>query len=435
MTDSIGEKLFRMKQQIESLEGLVEHDSQEIALTHERLRTASEFLREIFQTVPGPVFVFDSDGMIEAVNEATLSMLEYSQDELVGHPVATIFEPNHVPRFADITSTVARSEMICRSKTGISIPVLFCTRLLIGPDRTPRGAICVALDIRDRKALEVELTHAQKLESVGRLAAGIAHEINTPVQFISDSVHFVSDAMGDVLKLVHQYRTVCQLLSTGADPQQALAQAKETEETADLTYLEEHLPKAIERALDGLNRVAVIVRSMKEFAHPDQREMSPVNLNQAISSTVTIAKNEHKYVADVVLELDNIPLVVCFGGDMNQVFLNLIVNAAHAISDINKDTNKRGTITIRTVRDGAFVVISIQDTGGGIPEHVRARIFDPFFTTKEVGRGTGQGLSIARRVVHEKHAGQLSFETELGKGTTFYIRLPIEGTVQQRVAA
>ena len=187
------------------------------------------------------------------------------------------------------------------------------------------------------------------------------------------------------------------------------------------------MPKAIHRALDGLDRVATIVRSMKSFAHPDSTEMTTVDLNAAIESTLIIARTEYKYVADVETELGVLPPVHCFAGDINQVVLNIVVNAAHAIGDVVKGTENRGKITVRTKRDGEHVVVTIADTGTGIPDAIREKIFDPVFTTKEVGKGTGQGLAIARGVVVDKHGGTIAVESETGKGTTFHLRLPIDG--------
>jgi signal transduction histidine kinase len=179
---------------------------------------------------------------------------------------------------------------------------------------------------------------------------------------------------------------------------------------------------------------------MKEFAHPDQKEKAPADLNQAIQSTLTIAKNEYKYVAELETELGELPAVNCLIGSVNQVVLNIVVNAAHAIGDVVKGTENRGRIRVATRVEGNCALIAISDTGGGIPDHVRERIFDPFFTTKEVGKGTGQGLAIARSVVVDQHGGSLTFETELGKGTTFFIRLPIAGVdspseIEQETAA
>ncbi|MBI5545661.1 MAG: PAS domain S-box protein [Deltaproteobacteria bacterium] len=275
---------------------------------------------------------------------------------------------------------------------------------------------------QERQMMEVQLRQAQKLESVGRLAAGVAHEINTPIQFVSDNVHFVKGAVGDLEGLLDHCRSLA--LRSGENAATQLAAA---EEAADLSFLRENIPKALESSLEGLSRVATIVGSMKEFAHPDQKEMAPVDLNQAIRSTLTIAHNEYKYVADVDTDFGELPLVVCHGGEVNQAVLNIVVNAAHAVADVVQGTDNKGRIGLATRREGESVVVRISDTGTGIPEGIRDQVFDPFFTTKEVGRGTGQGLSIARSIIADKHGGELTFETEVGKGTTFIIRLPLEG--------
>jgi signal transduction histidine kinase len=292
------------------------------------------------------------------------------------------------------------------------------------PEIVVRG---VMFDVTEARRLELELRQAQKLESVGRLASGVAHEINTPVQFVGDSVHFVRDAMNDILNVVAKYQALQAAVLAGQPSRDAAESARDAENDADLSYLLENVPKALERSLEGLERVTGIVRSMKEFAHPDRKEMTAVDLNQAIKSTLTIARTEYKYVADVELELGDIPRVFCHGGDVNQAVLNLVVNAAHAIGDVVAGTEQRGRIGVKTTREGETVVIAVSDTGGGIPLEVRERIFEPFFTTKEVGKGTGQGLAIARSVIADKHGGELSFESELGKGTTFFVRLPIAG--------
>jgi signal transduction histidine kinase len=281
-------------------------------------------------------------------------------------------------------------------------------------------------DVTMLRKMEVDLRQAQKLESVGRLAAGVAHEINTPVQFVSDSVHFIRDAATDLTGLIVKYQAVLRAVVAGTPCDQEAADATDQEAAIEVGYLLENLPPALDRALEGLSRVATIVRSLKEFAHPDQKEMAAIDLNQAITSTLTIARNEYKYLASVETELGEVAPVKCHGGDVNQVILNLVVNAAHAIGDVVQGTEKLGRIRVRSwqERDSAF--ISISDTGGGIPTEIRNRIYDPFFTTKPVGKGTGQGLAIARSVV-EKHGGDLTFETEMGVGTTFLIRLPLDG--------
>ena len=277
-----------------------------------------------------------------------------------------------------------------------------------------------------REKAEVELRQAQKLEAVGRLAAGVAHEINTPVQFVSDSIRFVSEASADLIGLIGKYQAVVHAVTSGGSAQAAARDAELAAQSADLDYAMAEIPGALGLALDGLARVAAIVRSMKTFAHPGQ-DLGEVDLNQGILSTLTIAHHEYKYIADVDTDLGELPLVHCHAGEINQVVLNLIVNAAHAIADVHPDGLARGRIGIQTRRDGDHVLIAVSDTGSGIPEAIRDRIFDPFFTTKDVDRGTGQGLSIARSVVAEKHGGTLTFLTEVGKGTTFTIRLPVLG--------
>jgi PAS domain S-box-containing protein len=286
----------------------------------------------------------------------------------------------------------------------------------------------IMLDVTEHRKLESELAQAQKLESVGRLAAGIAHEINTPVQFVSDSVHFVREGTQDLAKLIAKYRSLQEDERVRLSPE-VLSDIRKTESDVDLEYLLEKMPKALDRALNGLGHVAVIVRSMKEFAHPDQKEKVGIDLNQSIASTLMIANNECKYVADVETEFGELPAVTCHVGEINQAVLNIVINAAHAIADRVAGTSERGRIRVQTRRDGDDAVIAISDTGGGIPDAIRDKIFDPFFTTKDVGRGTGQGLAIARSVITDKHGGTLSFKTEVGVGTTFYLRLPIDGGV------
>ncbi|MEW5738638.1 MAG: ATP-binding protein [Myxococcota bacterium] len=278
----------------------------------------------------------------------------------------------------------------------------------------------VSLNVTQQKQVEAELRQAQKLESVGRLAAGVAHEINTPVQYVSDSLSFIRDGVQGLKQVIEAYRAALEPLRATVD----LRHLDQALEEADYAFLVEELPRAVDRSLDGIGRVASIVRSLKDFAHPDQKERSYVDINRGIESTLTIARNEYKYVADIELALDpNLPGVPCHAGDINQCVLNLVVNAAHAIEDVVKGTGSRGLIRVATRATGDGVELAVSDTGGGIPENIRHRIFDPFFTTKEVGRGTGQGLAIVRSTI-EKHQGRVSFDTG-PTGTTFTLWLPL----------
>jgi two-component system, NtrC family, sensor kinase len=270
-----------------------------------------------------------------------------------------------------------------------------------------------------RERMESELRLAQKLQSVGQLAAGVAHEINTPIQFVGNSLEFMRSAFDDVLRLVD---------ACGASAEAA------SEAGIDVDFLRAEIPAAIDSAASGLQRVAKIVSAMKAFSHPDQRGQTPTNLEHAIENTLAVAVSEYRDIANVVLDLAPIPAVVCHPGEINQVLLNLVVNAAHAIEDVVCRTRVRGTITIATRHVGSDVEIAITDTGCGIPDEIRERVFDPFFTTKAVGRGTGQGLALARTTIVDRHGGTLDFESRVGSATTFRIRLPVDGAMSARAA-
>ena len=287
----------------------------------------------------------------------------------------------------------------------------------------------------ERHLMEVQLRQAQKLESIGQLAAGIAHEINTPTQYIGDNTRFVQDAFGDLGKLLEQYEKLLQAVKEETVTPALVAEVESAAAAADVKYLSEEIPKAVQQTLQGVERVTKIVRAMKDFSHPGGEEKTQVDINKAIESTITVARNEWKYVAELATEFDPaLPLVLCLPVEFNQVVLNLVVNAAHAIADTPAvQQGGKGLITVSTRRDGEWVELRVSDTGTGIPEHARGKLFDPFFTTKPVGKGTGQGLFIAHNVVVERHGGTIRFETELGKGTTFIIRLPIRPPATQKI--
>ena len=290
-----------------------------------------------------------------------------------------------------------------------------------------RGFFLLGSDISERVALETQLVQAQKLEAIGGLAAGIAHEINTPTQYVGDNIEFLQGVFGDLNILLGKYGDLADAARDGQVPPELLDEIASMAEETDLDFVAEEIPRAIEQSLEGVHRVASIVHAMKDFSHPGSSEKTLTDLNKAIESTITVARNEWKYVADLTTDFDtDLPPVWCLPGEFNQVVLNMIVNAVHAIQGvIDEDSGDKGAISVSTRRVGEEVEVRISDTGSGIPEEVRGRIFDPFFTTKEVGRGTGQGLAIAYNVVVDKHQGSITLETEMGKGTTFIIRLPL----------
>jgi signal transduction histidine kinase len=274
-------------------------------------------------------------------------------------------------------------------------------------------------DITIRRTLASDHAQFQKLEAIGRLASGIAHEINTPIQFVADSVGFVRDGLRDLLTVAGEYRAAASALSTAE-----IARLAELERATDVQYLTDNMPVALAHMVDGLARVSTLVRSMKKFAHPDGREKAWADINDALGSTIVISANEYRWIADLETDFGELPEVACYISELNQVFLNIVINAAHAIADVVGSTGTRGKIRVATRVDGCDVVVAISDTGGGVPEHVGNRIFEPFFTTKDVGRGSGQGLALSRTIV-DKHGGSLTFESTPATGTTFFVRLPI----------
>jgi signal transduction histidine kinase/FixJ family two-component response regulator len=287
----------------------------------------------------------------------------------------------------------------------------------------------VLLSLETTRLVRQNLTN-EKLAAVGQLAAGITHEINTPIQFIGDSVTFLKRALANVTVLLGHYKELAEAAANDATLAPLVAHIKSMEEELDVAYDLEQMPLAADRTLEGVARVAEIVRAMKAFAHPDRKDKASASINEVFLNALTVARNEYKYVAETVTDLGDLPYVTCHAGEIGQVFLVLVVNAAHAIADTKAvQEGGKGTITVKTETDGEHhVLISIADTGSGIPAEIQDRIFEPFFTTKDVGKGTGLGLPIARAIVTEKHAGSLTFSSEMGRGTTFYVRLPIEAS-------
>jgi signal transduction histidine kinase len=319
--------------------------------------------------------------------------------------------------------------LVVGTRGGIALAVLFLAHFVYGEAQarqlnaefwrrvTATDSLAIAhaalqREIAIRQRAEAELRLAQKLESVGRLAAGIAHEINTPLQAMVGSLDFVGDGIHELLDIARAY--------------QASAPGIAHPELADeLAYLAINLPDSLALANDCLDRTATIVRSVKTFAHPGTGPRSKVDLNHALQTTLAVARHAWVRVADVVTELGEIPLVDGDAGELNQVFLNLIINAVDAMAPVHETTGVRGTLRVTTCVDAGRVRIAIADTGVGIPDPIRDKIFDPFFTTKEPGKGTGQGLMIAHTVVTQRHGGELCCESTVGHGTTFVVWLPI----------
>jgi PAS domain S-box-containing protein len=357
----------------------------------------------------------------------------WSHDEAIGKLLSeTIFPddetragPRGLQELLELGQGNERIETMAYLRDGKLLPV----EVSISPMRTVGSFVLNAFihDISSRRELQAKLNYASKMESVGQLSAGIAHEINTPTQYVGDNTRFLQDSFLEVLEVLSSYEELTSALEKAGDVAAALEQVRETVADKELDYLKTEICHAIEESLQGIERVSSIVRAMKEFSHPGSHEKTPSDINKGIQNTITVATNEWKYVSTVESDLDsNLPLVSCLPGDLNQVILNLIVNAAQAIGDkLGKTPTEKGKITVSTRQVGDQVEIRVSDTGTGIPDAIRSRIFDPFFTTKEIGVGSGQGLAIARSVIVDKHGGTMDVESVAGQGATFIIRLPI----------
>jgi PAS domain S-box-containing protein len=402
---------------------------------HRDLVRATRRYQDLFNNVPVALFTVNHDGTFKTANAACMKMLACQ-----GIPLGKVnfldllFEPGKRAHFLD---TMTRQRMVegwettlqdCKgSKLHVLVntaPLYDASGAFAGWEGSLTDISMLKQTLEERDRLEDNLRQAQKLEAIGQLAAGIAHEINTPTQYVGDNLRFLKESFGELDSLLTQ------LVKVGGAPAGKLLG------DADFDYLKEEIPRALNQSLEGVDRVAKIVRAMKEFSHP-AREKTATDLNRAIQSTITVASNEWKYVAEVEMDLDaNLPSVHCSPAEFNQVVLNMVVNAAHAIGDVVGDGAKgKGKIRVKTRPDGEWAVIEISDSGCGMPPHIQQRIFDPFFTTKEVGKGTGQGLAIAHNVVVDKHGGTIKVSSTPGQGTTFIIRLPIGGMKSEPEAA
>jgi two-component system NtrC family sensor kinase len=382
------------------------------------MHSALRATEKLIDAAPFALVVVGKDQTIRRANEVAGKILSVEPSTLFGQSWEKFIK-------SALNGTPQRStgEAVIVDKSGNNIPVILS--VIPAMIDSQEVSINAFLDLTERKRLETELRQAQKLEAIGRLASGIAHEINTPIQFIGDNTYFLQTSFQNLLELIAKYRALVSSTVKDRIVSGLLKEIQKAEEVVDLGYIEKEIPQAISQSLDGVMRVASIVRAMKDFAHPGETAKTASDINHALTNTLTVARNELKYVAEVETEFGDLPLVTCNVTDLNQVFLNLLVNAAHAIKDVVGSSGEKGKIRIRTSRESNQVLVAISDTGSGISEENRSKIFEPFFTTKPVGQGTGQGLALARSIVVEKHGGTLTFESEVGKGTTFLIRLPI----------
>ncbi len=388
------------------------------------------WLSHVFDSVEESIAVTDPQGRMLRVNGAFTRLTGYSAEEAQGRPTSILSSGRQPASFyTEMWSQLLsggswQGLLVNKTKAGQFIEVHMLISVMKDPvNGQVTGYVAIHRDVTHERATAREQAQAQKLAAVGQLASGMAHEINTPVQFIGDNVQFLADSFGDLRPYLEASRA---LGEHGVPSAEELAALKALAAKADLPYLIEEVPRSLSEARDGVRRVAELVRALKEYAHPDAADMAPADINAALRRTLVLARSEIKDVASVETDLGTLPEITCHIGSLQQVFLNLLINAAHAIEEKQRDlpaSTARGGIRVVTRAEHDQVVISIRDSGCGIPAEIRERIFEPFFTTKAVGKGTGQGLPLVRSVV-DRHQGHLEIDSEVSVGTTFTLRLP-----------
>jgi two-component system, NtrC family, sensor kinase len=401
------------------------------------LRESEERWRTLLAHIREMVILVDADGLVTYTSPSVERWLGYAAEDLVGHKIAAVTAISHVDDAVALASALDR----CEPATPVSLTHrlratdgswrwLESTMVCLREDPLVGGVLITSRDVTEWRALEHERERldldrrvSHRLEAVGQLAAGIAHEINTPLQFVGDSITFLKDAVEELLILAGRYRELL-WTDTPVNVEQRRAIMQEAEEQADVEYLRGRIPAAFERTVGGVDRVRSIVEAMKRFSHTGSSNMAPADVNEAIKTTLAVCRNEYKYVAAITLDLGDLPPVSCNIGELNQVFLNLIINAAQAIEEHRGDDEAQGEIRISTATDGDQAVLSFADNGPGMSPQIQERIYEPFFTTKDVGKGTGQGLSLARTTI-ERHSGSIECHSTPGVGTTFTVRLPL----------
>jgi PAS domain S-box-containing protein len=417
---------------------------QDYSLLVQELESAREALVQLryqhemmLRWVEGAVLTVDREGKITNANPVAQRALGWTLEELLGRECHNTIQHTledgseypleFSPMFAALedgsTHHVDGDIFWRKDKTNFSVDYIVCANR--NEKNEIVGAILTFRNLTEMRLEEVKRIHGMKLEAIGQLSAGIAHEINTPMQFIGTNFSFLSESFDDMLRLLSRYREFRQLVADLAICNDQCQELADLEEQIDMEFLSEDVPKAFAQTQSGIERVTEMIQGLKGFAYSDHADQKrEVDINEIIRNTLVVSRNEYKDVAEIETELAVLPSIKVHSGDIGQVLLNLVVNAAHAIADRKKEEDGlSGCIRILSKLEGEEIIIAVEDNGKGIPKEFQSRVFDPFFTTKEVGQGSGQGLSISRNIIHDKHGGRLHFETTSGKGTTFFIHL------------
>lgn len=431
LTEMVKERTAALELQAKELLRSKESLEQEI---RQRAEAEKEvlYLSEVLDESSNEIYIFAPETLLFVkVNKGAINNSGFDESEFVSMTLLDLMQEYTEQSFAALLEPLRRGqknhlvyESLLKRKDGSSYPVQVHLQLC----RTGGRAIFVAsiTDVSELKNIEQQLRQAQKMESIGQLAAGMAHEINTPSQYIGDNIQFLKEGFSDLMTLHQAHARLLESVKNGTVEAQLLEQTAEAVEQADIDYLGGEIPVAIDQSLSGIAHISKIVCAMKEFSHPGEKNRELCDLNKVIGTAITVSSSEWKYAAEIETHLDDsLPAVPCFAQEVTQVLINLIVNAAHAISDASNGKGK-GLIQIRTRQTDHHAEIQLSDSGCGIPENIRERIFEPFFTTKEVGRGSGQGLAMVYTTIVDKHCGSLDVVSEEEKGATFTIRLPLD---------
>lgn len=398
-----------------------------------RAQAKADSLAKLFMESPNEVFVLAKDDWkFVEVNSGALTNLGYSLNEMRQMTPIDILPNMEKSKFAALLQRVesARGRVLelessYQRKDGSQ----YDCNIRLSSAMLEERPVYVAFvnDVTERVQLENRLRQSQKLESIGQLAAGIAHEINTPMQCVFSNVEFLHQSFERMMGLSDQFNDL--LNHQQVDWESQRPELLKARQKLRYDYLRTQTPQALEEATEASNRVISIVRAMKVMSHPGTVQPAPADLNYLIQNAATITRNRWKYVARLETDLDpNVGMVELLPAEMSQVFINLMVNAADSISEkLGTEPEELGTIQVRSRRKGTAVQVEISDTGQGIKEDLKHRIFDPFFTTKDVGKGTGQGLALAYDIVVNKHGGMIDVESTPGKGATFFLSIPLEG--------
>ena len=418
-TPSVEERLAHSQARLETVEKLLADKTSSLRLANKQVERADIRLKNITDSMFSSLIITDSQGIIQTFNQLTLDLLGYEAQELEGQPLSAIAVDLPSLEVLDKANPLIRKQAKYRAKGGTEIPVIFSNSAILDSDGMLESLVCIALDMTNHNLLESQLLQSEKMASIGQVAAGVAHEINNPMGFIFSNLGTLNEYIQDITELIEAYKNLEQEVQNGTSEaaKNQLEKLNAKKEALELDYLLNDIDELIKESRDGADRVRKIVLNLKEFSHVGRDEKVPSNINEGLESTINIVWNELKYKVTLQKSYGDIPEVTCHLQEINQVFMNLLVNAGQSIAE-------QGEIGIRTYEETDHVCIAISDTGKGMPPEVKDRIFEPFFTTKKVGEGTGLGLSVGYQIIVDKHGGELLVESEENIGTTFTVKLP-----------